>query len=85
MYVAYDGTGTLNITQGARVSLQGNTDLGSSGGLGTIHFNGATSAMTTGALRIGGKGEGVIDLTESGRLTVQTATMLGYNGGRGTR
>ena len=70
MYVGYDGTGTLNITNGGQVNCSAGYSLIGfhSGSTGTVTVDGTGSTWITTNLRVGIWGTGTLNITNGGRV-----------------
>ncbi|MFC4625449.1 hypothetical protein ACFO1V_09475 [Daeguia caeni] len=82
IYIGYNGTGTLRITNGgnvvARTTIVGHAPVPTSG---NITIDGAGSALTTTGLSVGHDGPGSVTVTGGGRLTTNGTATIGSQPG----
>ncbi len=77
--IGSQGTGTLNITDGATAEISGATSLGSSSNFasGTINVIGSGSRLDLNGTSIGGDGDGTLGVEDAGIVTSQSANVIG--------
>lgn len=76
LYVAYDGTGTLDIANGGTVRSAGGYVGYAAGSSGTVNVGGANSQwINDGALSIGESGTGTLNITSGGNVTADAASL----------
>lgn len=85
--VGTNGTGTLNVTNGGKVTSNTGSSLGDSqGAKGTVNVSGAGSNFTiqNGSLNVGRQGTGVLNITSGGTVNSQSGGIGTESGSVGT-
>ncbi len=86
LYVGHEGSGTLNVTNGAKVEAAGSeTYIGRyAESTGAVTVDGAGSSLTiAGALELGDEGSGALSIAGGGTVDVSGRTQIGRYGGQG--
>ncbi|HEX2473397.1 MAG TPA: hypothetical protein VHK01_01550 [Lacipirellulaceae bacterium] len=84
--VGADGSGTIQITRGGRVTSGGISTLGlRAASTGSVTVDGANSVWSsTGGLYVGEEGNGTLEITSGGRVEVGSETWVAPSGGQGS-
>lgn len=85
LHVGVDGTGVMNISNGAQVNSVTTAIGGGTTGSGIVRVNGTSSVWeSTGALNVGTSGAGTLQISNGGTVSTNFTTIGSLNGAVGT-